>query len=216
MKPSAIDILIMKQTIIILFFLLQSVFVSGQNQHAYYSGINGQILLKVDSLSYKKENLYSEFFIDSVTNMPFTGIMTIRYVIDGFPSDSIYLKNGIIECYRKFYKVNYKKHTSKLYGFGYTDQNKKIEMYIGIKKGQKSKGKIIAVPYEYFIRFKKGKVFLIKRQNSKVITKLTFTNAEDFQLYIQTENEIFLEKCKDMGFFDKNITIPILNGNCNN
>lgn len=180
----------------------------------YYKGINGEKLLKVDSLSYKKENLYSGFFVDSITKTPYTGIMIIRYVIDGIPSDSICLKNGLIQGYRKLYKTSYKKNTSVLYGFGYTDQNTKVEIYLGIKKNQKNNGKIIATPYEYFIRFKKEKVKLIKSQKSKVMTKLTFTNLEDFQIFIQAENENFFEKCKEMGFFGEKTVIPVLNGSC--
>src|SRR5690606_17551190 len=72
--------------------------------NAHYRGENGETLIKVNNPHLEIE-VFSDLYIDSVTNVPYTGSMTRTFNTGRSPSDSMCVINGKINGYWKHYKT---------------------------------------------------------------------------------------------------------------
>ena len=113
----------MKNIITILAVILFSFGSFSQKRNKYdintpkITGENGENLWIDQDLSFKEKHLYSEFYIDSISKEPYTGILTINY--NGNSIDSI----NVIQGYKSGISVNYNlKDSIVLKNFYYLDQ----------------------------------------------------------------------------------------------
>lgn len=191
-----------------------------RNYDAYYRGENKEVINRVDSLSYKRSHFFSDFHVDSSTQKPYTGLMTVKYNINSPVTDSVCLVNGLEHGYKKSYKINKKSKNQVLCHLIYTNQHTKTQILLKLEKNKNYSGVINTRDYKYFFEPKKGGIRLVKYQTissnkREKILRITLSNAKVFQSYILTEDNRLYEICKEMGLFDEELVIPILKGNCN-
>jgi hypothetical protein len=120
---------------IALVFLLFTGITYAQKHYTPIRGEKGEILITVDSLSFRDNLMSSEFFIDSLSKVPYTGKATRLYSIHGL--DSLDINNG----YLNGLSISYSVIDSELIisGIKYIDREKHIIIsrwiYTKSKKG---------------------------------------------------------------------------------
>lgn len=72
--------------------LAQSKHLLSMNKMLDIRGANGRNLIITDEESFRVEHLFSEHYVDSITLIPYTGLITINY--NGNAIDSIHTLNG--------------------------------------------------------------------------------------------------------------------------
>ena len=113
---------ITKRNSILLFFLFLTNFTFCQRKfYIKITGKNNSTLNTVDSLSFKGENTRSQFYVDSLTKKPYSGLAIINYN-DNY-LDSLSIKNGYESGISKQY---YLKRKVQLNRISYADNIKKI------------------------------------------------------------------------------------------
>jgi hypothetical protein len=104
-----------------LFSLSQNKHIKEMNDNLDIRGADEKNLIIADNESYKSENHFSEYYIDSINGKAYSGIITIDY--NGNYLDSINTLNGLKNGLSKHYKT---KDTIVLDHIDYYDQTESI------------------------------------------------------------------------------------------
>lgn len=214
--------------------LISSTTFCQENDYGFaYLGENGEKIIEVTSL--EPSTMYSNYYIDSVSQKLYTGIVIQRHQLVEEPIDSMCIVNGVLDGYQKEYgKIQREvKYPSRL---NYVSQNKEFGIYVrnnvlidSIRVWCYVSLFVDNVYYTYEVNFKKRKIKLERVRRDDNIEKLKlekdrfkFKSLKELEEYFNSEKEKgiisdeILKKCRRLGFFsEKPIDEPIIFGNCN-
>ena len=208
-----------KQVLYFLFILLWHTTYSQAINYRIYSGDNNEIILAVDSLSCSYENDFSQFYIDSITRIPYNGVVVIKYDASMPASDSIMIQEGVHNGYRKYYSVN-KKKEQELYGISYVKPtNEPFSIHRGILKFTTT-GKVNFVDTSsnsviVFLKYKNRRIKLkqttiFKKTGVKSTKRKVFHSLQDLESYFKCNYIKFYSICQEMSFFTTIVSAPPL------
>jgi hypothetical protein len=170
-------------------------------------GENNEVLIRVDSLSFMMKNNNAEYYVDSITNQPYTGKAGIYYGTSGL--DSLNLINGIQNGWLKEYQRKNKNDSLVLNRLRYYDQEtlSYVSNYVLHTEFRK---------YSSFVKFYKGKAlyfYEIVYKPHKIIIKQSVTTksgkeknriklkaVKELDSFLSQHEPIYLY-CKQAGFF---------------
>ena|SRR5690554_1162507 len=219
--------------ILIMIVLISSTTFCQENDYGFtYLGENGEKIIEVTSL--EPSTMYSNYYIDSVSQKLYTGIVIQRHQLVEEPVDSMCIVNGVLDGYHKTYQdikwgVEY---PSKVV---YVSQELKFEVDVVNNMVDLARKSVYLnlfvdnVFYAYKANFKKRKIKLerVRRDDNIEELKLEkdrfkFKSLKELEEYFNSEKERgiisdeILKKCRRLGFFsEKPIEEPIIFGNCN-
>src|SRR5690554_3336677 len=88
--------------ILIMIILISSTTFCQENDYGFtYLGENGEKIIEVTSL--EPSTMYSNYYIDSVSQKLYTGIVIQRHQLVEEPIDSMCIVNGVLDGYQKEY-----------------------------------------------------------------------------------------------------------------
>jgi hypothetical protein len=198
-----------EKLLIFVLYSLCSIFSFGQKE--YYIPIRGEhkeVLLRVDSLSYKEKSLSSEFYVDSITQIAYTGKAIIYYGKNAL--DSINLQDGLKSGWQKLYFS--KEEEYRLGKLEFYDQTNYIFISHVINKNHKSKNssfiRYLTETNYYFLEviYKPSGNMIVKQsiQSKTGILKQKFRlkSIEKLDEFLKQHKSVY-EHCKKAGFFSK-------------
>lgn len=187
-----------------------------------YRSLGGAKVTTCDSLSFQDRYMNSEFYIDSISGEPFTGIIT-RYINDfnSDPLDSLQVVNGVLNGLQKMYLTNNDIET-KLLSVKFLDQNAKTRISTNFDRVKTTH--IGFYDFEghlrrYHVKFKKNKIRVrLKRTlfTSEGIKKerkcMKFKEYSDFREYLKRFH--IYDECKEMGILYEEFVEPMICDPC--
>lgn len=170
--------------------------------------LKGKSLIRVDSLSFDQKYLGSEFYIDSISEVPFTGNALQFYNLDKTSFDSLHLVNGVKNGWQKKY---FNKEGQPVLGYvDFYDQKKQICISTPISEDKKNHSAFarfyIDTAYYYFeIKYRKTGKTTVKQlislgQDYRSKNKLKFNSLKELEYYFINFKNIY-RYCKRAGFF---------------
>ncbi len=189
-------------------FLFPGVIFSQSKER--YIGSKGETILTVDSLSFKDKFLFSRYYIDSVSQLPYSGVLLAKYGKYAF--DSLMVENGYLNGFQTYYNVcPSQKSTEVIFSINqkiFYNQSEKVRFIRHISCGEDGKGSGGIRCFEetgyvsYFLSYRKNKIKLIGtiRKESKTQKKrLKFKTYEELESFFKEKN--YYKLCKELGFF---------------
>ena len=169
-------------------------------------GSKGETILVVDSLSFKNEFLYSRYYIDSVSRLPYSGGLLTKYGKYSF--DSLNIENGYLNGFQCYYDVC--GHSSvisiKKKAFYSQKQNASFSRHIACSEDGKGSGSIRCFEetgyVSYFLSYRKNKIKLIgtiRKESKPQKKRLKFKTYEELESFFKGKS--YYELCKELGFF---------------
>lgn len=230
-------------TIVLSTFALSGFSQNTEQAGYFFQGENQETIYRLDSLSLRNVDMLSYYYIDSALRRPYNGILTIKQDRKTNPHDSLCIRNGVLNGFHKKYWVVADENSEKtLSSIEFIDPKSGYMLFINdidvlnnIKRSSSIWYVIFNDEKSNFIRnndleVKSFLVYEINYQKKKIDIKRTLTcvetgkkqrqrmkfkSLEELQSYFKSKEYCFYNKCKEMGFFDEELVIPILKGNCN-
>ena len=210
---------------VIFLFVMISCFSFSQKEKStvvLYRSLDGVKVTTCDSLSFQDRYMNSEFYIDSISGEPFTGIIT-RYIDDfnSDPLDSLQVVNGVLNGLQKMYLANNDIET-KLLSVKFLDQNAKTRISTNFDRVKTTH--IGFYDFEghlrrYHVKFKANKIRVrLKRTlfTSEGIKKerkcMKFKTYSDFREYLKQFH--IYDECKKMGILNEEFVEPMICDPC--
>ncbi len=195
----------MKSIIVLSFFLIFNNLFNAQ--YIAVKGKNGEILNRVDSLSFERSNLFSEFYVDSLTGSPYSGIAEQKLQLYKYVFQ---LKNGINDGFSYEIMRNNENDTIitseviKYYNQKLRIMVTKLNFY-NLKKEKatiNTETNLMNTICE--LNYKKEKIILKKtityRDGKKEKSKVKFYSIEELKNYFKEDN--YKKIYKDSGIFE--------------
>jgi hypothetical protein len=169
-------------------------------------GTNGKNLVITDDESMRVEHLFSEHYVDSVTGIPYTGLITIDY--NGNAIDSLHTVNGYKEGTCLYYHTRDSIRKSRL---EYYDQEKGILITRSFPYSQKSKYNYLSLRFfseEVSIRLsckKKKQYWFVEIYEDAQKSTCKINSIEEFKNIIRSyKTDVNLvEMLREMNVLDK-------------
>lgn len=195
------------KSFILAFYSFCSFFSFGQkNYYIPIRGENQEKLIKVDSLSFKEKYLSSEYYIDSITQKPYTGKAVVYYGENA--RDSLRLTDGVKNGWQKLYFIS--ENQFRLGKVEYYDQSNYA--YISHLRNRSSKSKYSSFArysgdnaYYFFEIIFKSSGKIIVKQSTQISTgtskeKFKFSNVVELSEFLRQHPTVY-DYCKQAGFF---------------
>lgn len=210
----------MKLNLTILFFIISFFGISQKDKKSVmlYRSLDGVKVSVCDSLSFQNRYLNSQFFIDSLSGEPFTGIVT-RHIsgLKSDPLDSLQILDGVLNGFQKKYLSNNAIKT-ELLSVKYFDINAKTFISTTFNRSKTTYLKFYDYEShlrEYVIKFKKNKIRV--RLNRTLFTSegikktrkyMKFKTYSDLKVYLKQFH--IYDTCEKMGVLNKEFEEPII------
>jgi|GEM_PF-6064443 len=169
-------------------------------------GENEQKLKIIDSLSYKQEYFFSEYYVDSISNVPYTGIAVKKNGLNAIKNITVI--NGYINGWVKEYIL--KDSVKQLHSLLYYNQEEKIFIANPVTNFLKRKTSYFSfnmdnMRYRFTIKTSQNSIKLFQtvyKADGKYEIKKVFKHISELETYIK-KYEIIYSYCKEAGFFGK-------------
>jgi len=224
----------LKFSLIIFVILFSDISFCQEKDYGYtYLGENGERIIEITAVD--PTTMYSNYYIDSITQEPYTGIVIQKYESVKEPIDSMCIFKGVLDGYHKDYEsviwnVKYPKRIN------FINQNKRFGVYVRNSLSDSTRAwcylKLFRnnIYYTYEITYKKRRIKLERVRRDDNLEKLKlekdrfkFKTLNELEEHFKSEREKgiisdeILEKCRRLGFFSYDpIKEPIIFGNCTN
>ena len=173
--------------------------------------IDGKAIVMVDSLSFEPENLFSEFYIDSISKEPYTGFGIRTFGENAM--DTLEIVNGLKNGWQKRYFSFKNKEGSYLGELDYFNQAEKIWLsnhFNAVLKWNKSSSFIKYLTTEKVYSFEvvyksSGKIIIKQRvRDERGVAKKRFkmNSLEELDCFF-SHHRLIYKYCKQAGFFGK-------------
>ncbi len=198
-----------EKSVIIITCSLCSFFLFGQkNNYIPIRGLNQEILIRVDSLSFKEKYLSSEYYVDSITQKAYTGKAVVYYGNNAL--DTLNLTDGVKNGWQKLYFI--KDSGQRLGKVEFYDQSNYA--YISHLRNKHSKSK-----YSSFVRYLADTAYyffeVIYKPSGKIIVeqsvqtstgiakkKIKISSVEKLDEFLRQHSPVY-EYCGQARFFGK-------------
>lgn len=223
---------------VLLFFMVfcfRNIVAQNGEKKFHYLGESNQPILR--KTIYRNDFMLDDYYIDSIQKKPYSGVITGWFNFANVPADTICVLNGFLNGFYKKYSLSPSIKTKGCYVVDYLqflefyDKKNRVQIIISNLGTDTSRFSANLYFYigdfycEYSIDYKNS-VIKLKRTIDKLITinkkrvqdKFKFKNFDELRIFMLSEENIkntVFDKCEAMGFFDKEVHIPIIKGNCN-
>ena len=201
----------MKTIILLIFGTFTSLRVLSQHDSIVFKSISNTRLHQLASKMYLKENMSSEYYVETSNGLPYTGVAIAYFKNE--PTDTMNLVNGVKHGFQKSYRFHEETSERRLWVIEYIDQINRIKLVIQNKYNGVRSGYIVHFDEESNNSFwfdyypKKNKIVLKKSERvgakrRKKKTREKFKSLDEFRNYMKAYPIVY-DKCVEMKFFDE-------------